>query len=67
LLERASNEDIINRSARAAYKDERHPKLSTSKFFHAALYKPNFNNIQYVLTMGGNAFYKKCRLQNVTR
>ena len=58
---------LILGSARAVYQGERHPKLTTSKFFHAAWYKANFNNIHYVLTTGGNAFYEKRRPQNVTR
>ncbi|MEM9580714.1 MAG: cell wall hydrolase, partial [Pseudomonadota bacterium] len=37
------------------------------RFFHAAWYKANFNNIHYVLTTGGNAFYEKRRPENVTR
>ena len=44
---------------------ERHPEISNAKFFHAAWYNANFNNIHYVLTTGGTAFYEKRRPENV--
>ena len=53
-------------NARAVLQGERHPKITKARFFHAAWYKANFNNIHYVVTTGGNSFYEKRRPENVT-
>lgn len=53
-------------AAQAVYRGERHPMIANAQFFHAAWYDASFNNIQYVLTTGGNAFYEKRRPENVT-
>lgn len=52
--------------ATAVLAGERHPNVGGAKFFHAAWYDANFNNIHYVVTAGGNAFYEKRRPENVT-
>ena len=57
---------LIMGAARAVYNGERHPRITSSKFFHAAWYKADFNNIHYVATTGGNAFYEKRKPANVT-
>lgn len=56
---------LARQTAVAVYRGERHPDVSVAKFFHAAWYKANFNNIHYVLTAGGNAFYEKRRPEQV--
>lgn len=56
---------LIMGAARAVYAGERHPRIGTAKFFHAAWYKANFNNMHYVATTGGNAFYEKRKPANV--
>ncbi|MDO6589383.1 cell wall hydrolase [Loktanella sp. D2R18] len=53
-------------SATAVLAGERHPHVASAKFFHAAWYDANYNNIHYVVTAGGNAFYEKRRPENVT-
>ncbi len=53
-------------SARAVYGGERHPDIADAQYFHAAWYNASYNNIHYVLTTGGNAFYEKRRPENVT-
>lgn len=53
-------------TASAVLVGERHPNVRSARFFHAAWYDANFNNIHYVLTAGGNAFYEKRRPENVT-
>nr|WP_245830708.1 cell wall hydrolase [Planktotalea arctica] len=58
---------LIPGAAKAVAQGERHPRIGNSKFFHAAWYKADFNNIHYVLTTGGNAFYEKRRPEHVTR
>ncbi len=58
---------LITGAARAVYGGERHPRIGSAKFFHAAWYKANYNNMHYVLTTGGNAFYEKRRPEKVTR
>ena len=57
---------LAEASASAVLVGERHPNVRGARFFHAARYNANFNNIHYVLTAGGNAFYEKRRPENVT-
>ncbi len=57
---------LVMASARAVLNGERHPGVPRARFFHAAWYKANYNNMHYVLTAGGNAFYEKRRPENVT-
>lgn len=56
---------LAEASASAVLVGERHPNVGVARFFHAAWYNANFNNIHYVLTAGGNAFYEKRRPENV--
>ncbi|QFT58937.1 Spore cortex-lytic enzyme precursor [Sulfitobacter sp. THAF37] len=56
---------LARQAAVAVHNGERHPHVSAARFFHAAWYKANFNNIHYVLTTGGNAFYEKRRPEQV--
>ena len=62
-----SGRPLAEASARAVLRGERHPRVRNARFFHAAWYKANFNNIHYVVTTGGNAFYEKRRPENVTK
>ncbi|MEL6839917.1 MAG: cell wall hydrolase [Pseudomonadota bacterium] len=57
---------LAEASAIAVLAGERHPNIADARFFHAAWYDADFNNIHYVLTTGGNAFYEKRRPENVT-
>ena len=57
---------LAEASASAVLVGERHPNVAGARFFHAAWYDANFNNIHYVLTAGGNAFYEKRRPEDVT-
>jgi spore germination cell wall hydrolase CwlJ-like protein len=57
---------LARASASAVLAGERHPHVANARFFHAAWYVANYNNIHYVLTAGGNAFYEKRRPENVT-
>lgn len=57
---------LAEASASAVLVGERHRNVRRARFFHAAWYNANFNNIHYVLTAGGNAFYEKRRPENVT-
>ena len=57
---------LAKTSASAVLAGERHPNIAGARFFHAAWYDADFNNIHYVLTTGGNAFYEKRRPENVT-
>lgn len=57
---------LARETALAVYAGERHPKIARAKFFHAAWYQASYNNIHYVLTTGGNAFYEKRRPELVT-
>ncbi len=57
---------LVKAAAQSVYNGERHPKIARAEFFHAAWYQAAYNNIHYVLTTGGNAFYEKRRPENVT-
>ena len=57
---------LAEASAIAVLAGERHPHTGRARFFHAAWYDANYNNMHYVLTAGGNAFYEKRRPENVT-
>ncbi len=57
---------LAEASAIAVLRGERHPNVGRARFFHAAWYNANFNNIHYVVTAGGNAFYEKRRPEDVT-
>ncbi|ARU01549.1 spore cortex-lytic enzyme [Yoonia vestfoldensis] len=57
---------LARAAAQAVLAGERHPDIAQAMFFHAATYRAGFNNIHYVLTTGGNAFYERRRPQNVT-
>ena len=57
----------VTEAAVAVLLGERHPRIQNAQFFHAASYHANYNNIHYVLTAGGNAFYEKRRPEHVTR
>lgn len=53
-------------AAQAVYRGERHPMVANAQFFHAAWYQASFNNMHYVVTTGGNAFYERRRPEFVT-
>jgi len=66
VMNRVQSDDFPRASAAAVLAGERHPNVGGARFFHAAWYTANFNNIHYVVTAGGNAFYEKRRPQDVT-
>lgn len=57
---------LARAAAQSVLVGERHPNVADAMFFHAATYRASFNNMHYVLTTGGNAFYERRRPQNVT-
>ena len=58
---------MVREAARSVLRGERHPLIANAKFFHAASYRPSYNNIHYVLVTGGAAFYERRRPEMVTR
>ncbi len=58
---------VVREAAMSVLQGERHPLVGNAQFFHAASYRASYNNMHYVLTTGGNAFYEKRRPENVTR
>jgi spore germination cell wall hydrolase CwlJ-like protein len=58
---------LIPEAARAVLAGERHPLIADAQFFHAATYRAGYNNMHYVLTAGGNAFYEKRPPELVTQ
>ena len=53
-------------TALSVLEGERHPNTANAKFFHAASYQAFYDNMHYVLTAGGNAFYEKRKPEHVT-
>lgn len=53
-------------AATSVLRGERHPMIGNAQFFHAASYRAGYNNMHYVLTTGGNAFYERRRPELVT-
>lgn len=49
----------LREAARSVLAGERHPLVGDAQFFHTATYRAGYNNMQYVLTTGGNAFYER--------
>lgn len=58
---------MVREAALSVLQGERHPLIGNARFFHAATYRASYNNMHYVLTTGGNAFYEKRRPEYVTR
>ncbi|TQS74058.1 cell wall hydrolase [Rhodobacteraceae bacterium] len=56
----------LREAARSVLRGERHPYIGNAQYFHAAWYKASYNNMHYVLTTGGNAFYEKRKASRVT-
>jgi len=54
-------------AAISVLRGERHPMIGSAQFFHAASYRAGYNNMHYVLTTGGNAFYERRRPELVTQ
>lgn len=52
-------------ASQSVLRGERHPNIASAKFFHAAWYQASYNNMHYVLTTGGNAFYKRRQPEDV--
>lgn len=57
---------LARAAAQSVYAGERHPNIGQARFFHAAWYQASYNNMHYVLTTGGNAFYERRRPEDVT-
>ncbi|MEI4486092.1 cell wall hydrolase [Frigidibacter sp. MR17.14] len=58
---------LIPSTAASVLQGERHPLVGNAQFFHTATYRPRYDNIHYVLTTGGNAFYERRPRENVTQ
>ncbi|WP_439122149.1 cell wall hydrolase [Marivita sp.] len=66
--EMSGDAEVLARdTASAVLKGERHPRTAKARFFHARTYVADFNNIHYVVSTGGNAFYEKRHPSLVTR
>lgn len=62
-----SSAPLISGTAVSVLRGERHPLVGNAEFFHAASYRANYNNMHYVLTAGGNAFYERRRPELVSQ
>jgi hypothetical protein len=49
----------VQSAADAVLKGERHPRIQSAMYFHAAGRHYPYKNMHYVLVAGGNAFYEK--------
>jgi len=56
---------LARAAALAVYNGERHPNIADAEYFHAEWYRASYNNIHYVLTTGGNAFYERLCFKHV--
>ncbi len=54
-------------AAVAVLRGERHPLVGNAQFFHTYGYNAGYNNMHYVLTTGGNAFYERRKPHLVTQ
>ncbi|MDB6179285.1 cell wall hydrolase [Paracoccus sp. Z330] len=57
----------IRGAATSVLRGERHPLVGQAEFFHAASYRAGYNNMHYVVTAGGNAFYERRKPHLVTQ
>lgn len=57
----------VREAAIAALQGERAPGLSRARFFHTYGHRFRYDNMHYVLTAGGNAFYEKRKSHLVTQ
>ncbi len=62
-----SGAPLADQSARAVMRGERHPLVGRAEFFHAASYRAGYDNMHYVVTAGGNAFYERRKSHLVTQ
>ena len=58
---------LAQEAALAVLAGERHPMIEAARYFHAATYRAGYNNMHYVATAGGNAFYERRRPEHVTQ
>lgn len=58
---------LVRNTAKSLLRGERHPLIGEAQFFHAASYRAGYNNMHYVLTTGGNAFYERRKQALVTQ
>jgi spore germination cell wall hydrolase CwlJ-like protein len=49
----------VSEAAASVLAGERHPHTANARFFHALYYRANYDNMHYVASAGGNAFYEK--------
>ena len=57
----ASGLPEVQEAALAVMRGERHPMIGNAMFFHVASARFGYDNMHYVVTTGGNAFYEKRR------
>lgn len=50
---------MLRQAAQSVLRGQRHPMIGDAQFFHTATYRASYNNMHYVLTTGGNAFYER--------
>ena len=58
---------LVREAARSVMRGERHPYVGNAMFFHAATHRFSYDNMHYVVTAGGNAFYEKRKAHLVTQ
>lgn len=58
---------VVREAAVSVLGGERHPLIARAQFFHSATFRAPYNNMHYVLSTGGNAFYERRRPELVTQ
>lgn len=57
----------VAEAAASVLAGERHPDVANARFFHQKDHRFSYDNMHYVLTTGGNAFYEKRPSEQVTQ
>ena len=67
MTKRMKDKTNVREAANAVLHGERHPLVGNAMFFHTANRSYSYDNMNYVLTAGGNAFYERVPSAQVTQ
>lgn len=67
MTKRMKEKTNVREAAQSVLRGERHPLIGNAQFFHTANRSYHYDNMHYVLTAGGNAFYERRPTAQVTQ
>lgn len=67
MTKRMKEKTNVREAAQSVLRGERHPLVGNAQFFHTANRSYHYDNMHYVLTAGGNAFYERRPAAQVTQ